>query len=135
MNYTSQVPTSTDVGAALPILPSAPSRRGRPARAALRFSFSAAFNSCCPPSKVDPFWRPWGSDVDNSNIPPATTLTEAERIDWLRLVTCDNVRPRPFRSLMNHFGSAKAVLARLPELARRGGAARAGRICGEDDAR
>jgi DNA processing protein len=73
--------------------------------------------------------------VDNSNIPPATTLTEAERIDWLRLIRSDNVGPRTFRSLMNHFGSARAALARLPELAQRGGAARAGRICGEDDAR
>ena len=73
--------------------------------------------------------------MDNSNIPPATTLTEAERIDWLRLIRSDNVGPRTFRSLMNHFGSARAALARLPELAQRGGAARAGRICGEDDAR
>jgi DNA processing protein len=37
--------------------------------------------------------------------------------------------------LLNHFGSARAALARLPELARRGGAARAGRICSEEDAR
>jgi DNA processing protein len=37
--------------------------------------------------------------------------------------------------LLNHFGSARAALARLPDLARRGGAARAGRICSEDDAR
>ena len=78
---------------------------------------------------------PGESDVDNSNIPPARKLTEAERIDWLRLIRSDHVGPRTFRSLVNHFGSAKAALARLPELARRGGAARAGRICGEDDAR
>jgi predicted Rossmann fold nucleotide-binding protein DprA/Smf involved in DNA uptake len=43
--------------------------------------------------------------------------------------------PRTFRSLTNHFGSAKAALERLPDLARRGGAARPGRICSEDDAR
>jgi DNA processing protein len=73
--------------------------------------------------------------VDNSNIPPATKLTDAERIDWLRLIRSDNVGPRTFRSLLNHFGSARFALARLPDLARRGGAARSGRICSEEDAR
>ena len=73
--------------------------------------------------------------MDNSNTPPATQLTEAERVDWLRLIRSDNVGPRTFRSLLNHFGSARAALARLPELARRGGAARSGRILSEDDAR
>ncbi|GAC1335132.1 MAG: hypothetical protein NVSMB20_09580 [Bradyrhizobium sp.] len=61
-------------------------------------------------------------------------MTDAERINWLRLIRSDNVGPRTFRSLLNHFGSARAALDRLPELARRGGAARPGRICSEDDA-
>ena len=64
-----------------------------------------------------------------------THLTDEQRIDWLRLIRSDNVGPRTFRSLINHFGSAREALARLPELARRGGAARQMRICGEDDAR
>ena len=64
-----------------------------------------------------------------------THLTDAQRIDWLRLIRSDNVGPRTFRSLINHFGSAQAALARLPDLARRGGAARAGRICSEEEAR
>jgi DNA processing protein len=72
--------------------------------------------------------------VDNSSITRITQLTNAERIDWLRLIRSDNVGPRTFRSLLNHFGSARAALARLPDLARRGGAAREGRICSEDDA-
>src|ERR1700722_12890702 len=62
-------------------------------------------------------------------------LTDAERIDRLRLIRSDNVGPRTFRSLINHFGSARLALERLPELARRGGAARAGRIFSEEDAR
>jgi DNA processing protein len=41
--------------------------------------------------------------------------------------------PRTFRSLLHHFGSARAALDRLPDLARRGGAARPARICSEDD--
>jgi DNA processing protein len=43
--------------------------------------------------------------------------------------------PRTFRSLINHFGSARTALERLPDMARRGGAARPGRICSEENAR
>jgi DNA processing protein len=64
---------------------------------------------------------------------PTILLTDAERIDHLRLIRSDNVGPRTFRSLVLHFGSARAALARLPELARRGGGA--ARIPSEDDAR
>ncbi len=64
-----------------------------------------------------------------------THLTDEQRVDWLRLIRSDNVGPRTFRSLINHFGSARTALQRLPDLARRGGAARPGRICGEEDAR
>jgi DNA processing protein len=72
---------------------------------------------------------------ESMDIKTTTHLTDAQRIDWLRLIRSDNVGPRTFRSLVNHFGSAKLALERLPDLARRGGAARAGRICSEDDAR
>ncbi len=73
--------------------------------------------------------------MDNSNLAHARKLTDDERTDRLRLIRSDNVGPRTFRSLMSYFGSAKAALARLPELAQRGGAARAGRIFSEDEAR
>src|SRR5882757_4326763 len=43
--------------------------------------------------------------------------------------------PRTFRSLLNHFGDARAALERLPDLARRGGAAGAGRICTIEEAK
>jgi DNA processing protein len=79
--------------------------------------------------------RPQGDIVDASTIHHTTRLTDAQRIDWLRLIRSDNVGPRTFRSLVNHFGSAQVALVRLPDLARRGGAARTGRICSEDDAR
>ncbi len=61
-------------------------------------------------------------------------LTDAQRIDWLRLIRSDNVGPRTFRSLINHFGSARAALERLPDLAQRGGAGKSARICTHDDA-
>ena len=71
----------------------------------------------------------------DSTTPGTANLTDAQRIDCLRLIRSDNVGPRTFRSLVNHFGSARKALERLPELARRGGAARPGRICSEEDAR
>jgi DNA processing protein len=42
--------------------------------------------------------------------------------------------PRTFRSLLHHYGSARAALAALPDLARRGGAARGPRLCAREDA-
>jgi DNA processing protein len=71
-------------------------------------------------------------DLKTSN---SAHLTDAQRIDWLRLIRSDNVGPRTFRSLVNNYGSAHAALERLPGLAQRGGAVRPGRICSEADAR
>jgi DNA processing protein len=62
-------------------------------------------------------------------------LTEAERIDRLRLIRSDNVGPRTFRTLLRQFGSAGAALQRLHELARRGGATSRMHVCSEDEAR
>ncbi|WP_245430845.1 DNA-processing protein DprA [Rhodoplanes roseus] len=51
-------------------------------------------------------------------------LTDEQRLDWLRLIRSENVGPRTFRALLNRFGGARAALAALPDLARRGGAVR-----------
>lgn len=64
-----------------------------------------------------------------------TPITDTERLSRLRLIRSDNVGPRTFRSLLHHFGDARTALERLPDLARRGGAAGPGRICSEEDAR
>ena len=48
-------------------------------------------------------------------------LSDEQRIDWLRLIRSQNVGPRTFRALINHFGGARAALEALPALARRGG--------------
>jgi len=61
-------------------------------------------------------------------------LSDEQRLDWLRLIRSDNVGPRTFRSLINHYGSARAALAALPELARRGGAKGPTRIYPRDQA-
>jgi DNA processing protein len=61
-------------------------------------------------------------------------LTDEQRIDWLRLIRSQNVGPRTFRSLLNHFGGARAALEALPSLAQRGGARGAPQICPREDA-
>jgi DNA processing protein len=73
-----------------------------------------------------------GRDVGHDR--PGIALTDEQRIDWLRLIRSENVGPRTFRTLLNHCGGAGAALDRLPELARRGGAAGAPRICSRADA-
>lgn len=75
-----------------------------------------------------------GGGLDTQPHQRTQNLSDAQRIDWLRLIRSDNVGPRTFRSLINHYGSARAALERLPDLARRGGATRPGRIATIDDA-
>jgi DNA processing protein len=61
-------------------------------------------------------------------------LSDEQRLDWLRLIRSDNIGPRTFRDLVNHFGGARAALTALPSLARRGGAPGPARICSAEDA-
>jgi DNA processing protein len=65
--------------------------------------------------------------------PKGIALTERQRIAWLRLIRSDNVGHATFRDLINHFGSAEAALAMLPELSARG-VTRAIRIASEAEA-
>lgn len=55
-------------------------------------------------------------------------LSDRQRINWLRLIRTETVGPASFRALVNRFGSAEEALARLPELARNGGASRDMRV-------
>jgi DNA processing protein len=48
-------------------------------------------------------------------------LTDEQRVDWLRLIRSQNVGPRTFRTLIDHFGDARAALEALPTLGKRGG--------------
>ncbi|MEA1833845.1 DNA-processing protein DprA [Methylobacterium durans] len=43
-------------------------------------------------------------------------LTDAQRVDWLRLIRTDGVGPRTFRGLINRFGGAGPALDALPDL-------------------
>jgi DNA processing protein len=60
------------------------------------------------------------------------SLSDAERLDRLRLIRSDSVGPVTFGELVGHFGSAGAALEALPALARRSG--RQIRVCPLADA-
>src|SRR5262245_54890574 len=64
----------------------------------------------------------------------AVHLTDEQRLNWLRLIRSQNVGPRTFRALIDHYGDARAALAALPSLARRGGASAPGRIATREEA-
>ena len=63
-----------------------------------------------------------------------TPLTDEQRIDWLRLIRTENIGPVTFRGLLRHCGSARAAIAALPDLARRGGAKAPARVVSREDA-
>lgn len=57
------------------------------------------------------------------NAPAAgLSLTNQQRLAWLRLIRTDNVGPVTFRQLLNRFGSAEAALEALPSLTQKAGA-------------
>jgi predicted Rossmann fold nucleotide-binding protein DprA/Smf involved in DNA uptake len=60
---------------------------------------------------------------------PGRVLTDAERLDWLRLIRSENVGPVTFGQLLTRFGTATEALRALPDLARRGGRTGALTIC------
>jgi len=57
-----------------------------------------------------------------------TSLSDAERRDWLRLARSENVGPVTFDQLLRRYGDATRALEALPELSRRGGRAAGLRI-------
>jgi len=67
---------------------------------------------------------------------PSTSLrlSDEERIDWLRLIRAENVGPRTFRTLIQHYGSARSAPRALPDLASRGRAKPPARIPPREEA-
>lgn len=65
---------------------------------------------------------------------PRRPLSDAERLDWLRLIRTENVGPITFHRLLDQYGSAKAALDLLPELAKRGGRAKPLRVATKAEA-
>ncbi len=56
------------------------------------------------------------------------TLADDEKLDWLRLIRTDNVGPITFYKLLERFGTARAAIDALPELARQGGMGKSLRV-------
>lgn len=54
--------------------------------------------------------------------------TDDERVDWLRLIRSPTIGPATFHSLYRRFGSARAALDAMPDIAARVGAAEQPRI-------
>jgi DNA processing protein len=71
---------------------------------------------------------------DRASDADAIRLSDEQRLDWLRLIRTQNVGPRTFRTLLNHFGGARAALDALPALARRGGGGAGPKICSSTEA-
>lgn len=61
-------------------------------------------------------------------------LSDAERVDWLRLAGTEHVGPVTFFQLIDRCGSARQALSALPTLARRGGRSGAPKILPAADA-
>jgi DNA processing protein len=69
-----------------------------------------------------------------NEIAQGVRLSDEQRIDWLRLIRSQNVGPRTFRALVNHYGGARRALEALPALARRGGGKSSPQIYSRDQA-
>jgi DNA processing protein len=65
---------------------------------------------------------------------PAAPVTEAALLDSLRLIRSENVGPVTYHALVARYGSARAALEKLPELAQRGGAKKPLIACPKDKA-
>lgn len=66
--------------------------------------------------------------------PKRFRLTQKQRLNWLRLIRCENVGPHTFRDLINHCGTAEHAIDMLPELASRSGFRKNIKICSLEDA-
>ena len=67
--------------------------------------------------------------MNRTHMDERRALSDAERLDWLRLARSENVGPITFLALLDRFGPPAAVLDALPALARRGGQRRPIKVC------
>ncbi len=61
-------------------------------------------------------------------------LTDADRLDWLRLSLSENVGPITFQQLLGRYGTAAKAIEALPELSQRGGLRRSLKLYAADRA-
>lgn len=67
-----------------------------------------------------------------NDLVKARKLTDQQKLSWLRLIRSENVGPRTFHDLLDHFKNVDAAIEALPDLGRRGG--RALKLCTIADA-
>lgn len=72
--------------------------------------------------------------MSRATPPAGARLNDEQRLAWLRLIRSENVGPSTFRSLLNHYGGATAAIEALPDLAHRGGAHAALKLCSRAEA-
>lgn len=58
-----------------------------------------------------------------------TGLSDAEKLDWIRLIRTERIGPVTFHELISHFASARAALDAVPELSGRGGLRQGRAVC------
>lgn len=63
-------------------------------------------------------------DESRTDLEDGRILSDQERLDWLRLLRCDNIGPKTFAFLLNRHGSAAAAIEALPGLIANGKAGR-----------
>lgn len=73
-------------------------------------------------------------DDAQGHQPVQFTLSDRQRLSWLRLYRSDNVGPATFRDLINHCGSAESALQMLPHMVSRAGGKRSIRIATLEEA-
>lgn len=75
-----------------------------------------------------------GVDINRPTQSGSISLSDQQRLNWLRLIRSDNVGPATFRDLINHFRTAGAALEALPDLISKGGTAGKIKIASLDSA-
>jgi len=66
--------------------------------------------------------------------PETVRLSDAEKLDWIRLIRSDSIGPVTFHELIRHFKTAGAALEAIPELRGRANGSYGQRICSRADA-
>lgn len=70
----------------------------------------------------------------SANSKHGIRLSDQQRLNWLRLIRTENIRPVAFRDLIMFCGSAASAIERLPDLNIRGGGAKPVRVTPLEDA-
>ena len=74
------------------------------------------------------------SGAERAAVPAGESLSDDQKLAWLRLIRSQNIGPATFRDLIDRYGTADAALEAVPELLVRSGSSRKIRIATKGDA-